>query len=141
MCFEKAADNLLNFILEYQDMIPNDYENLNQHEIKAAGGKVISTGIVNNKFMSIARTHFTSQGMTMNWHAHKEGETIILQRGAPLYIEIKGVKDCIKVTTGRACYVPPNTPHRLAGTEGESWAIVVLIPGSDTFPAGVENGN
>jgi len=136
MCLEKAADKLLTYL----DMIPKDYRNLVQHEIKADGGRVISTGIVNNKFMSIARTHFTSRGMTMKWHAHEEGETIILQRGAPLYIEIDGVKDCIKVTTGRACYIPPNTQHRLAGTEGESWAIVVLIPGSDTFPAGVENG-
>lgn len=140
MCFKKAADNFLAH-LDYLKMLPIDYENFNRHNIKADGGEIISTGIVNNKFMSIARMHLTSKRMTSDWHTHSEGESFIFQRGEPYYMEIKGVKKCIKVSINKGCYVPPGTPHRLAGTEGESWSIVVLIPGSSTFPAGVENGN
>jgi len=46
---QKAIDNLS----DYLEMIPDDYENLHQHDIKVSGGHLISTGIVNNRHMSI----------------------------------------------------------------------------------------
>lgn len=127
---DRAADRLA----AYLEMIPENYDRLHEYSIKATNGEMIAVGLVNNKFMSIARTHFTKKGMTSDWHTHTEGETCILQRGAPYYIEIEGMKHCIKVSESRCCFVPPGIAHRLAGTEGESWSIIVLIPGSATFP-------
>ena len=136
MCLEKAADRLL----DYLNMLPKGYSDLRQHTIKAHGGEMIATGLVNNEIMSISRTHFTHKGMTSDWHSHASAETLILQKGAPYFVEIRGLSHCIKVTESKSCHIPQGVPHRLAGTEGESWSIVVLVPGSDTFPKGVENG-
>ena len=131
-----SADKLL----DYLDMLPDGYENLNQHMIRSDSGKIISTGITNNSLLSVARTHFTEQGMTSPWHTHHEAETFIFHRGEPYYMEIEGMKKYVKVCHERSCYVPPGVGHRLAGTEGESWSIVVLVPGSQEFPMGVKNG-
>ena len=133
---QKAIDNLS----DYLEMIPDDYENLHQHDIKVSGGHLISTGIVNNRHMSICRMHITNKGITSDWHTHAEAETFILNKGASYYMEIKGIEYCVKVSKDNSCHVPPDTPHRLAGTDGESWSILVLVPGSVTFPVGVNNG-
>ena len=129
----KAAENLLSYL----EMIPSDYKNLNIHELKAHGGTIVSTGIINNSRVSICQMHVQKKGVTSDWHAHAEGESFVFQEGSPYYIEIEGINECIRVCENRTCYVPPNIKHRMAGSEGESKSILVLIPGSSTFPRGM----
>jgi len=134
--FKKATERLL----DYLDMIPDNYKELTQHHLKVKGGELVSTGLINNEKLSVARMHLSCKGITSNWHTHESSESFILQEGSPYFMEIEGLKDCVEVSYTRTCYVPPNTPHRVAGTLGESWSIIVLIPGSNTFPKGLNDG-
>jgi len=133
---KNAADRLS----DYLEMVPPNYKNLHQHDVKVNAGHAFLTGIVNNKHMSISRLHLTGKGISSDCHTHDEAETFILDRGSPYYMEIEGLGKLVTVSKSNSCHIPPNKKHRLAGTDGESWSIIVLIPGSETFPKGLTNG-
>jgi len=133
---KNASDRLS----DYLEMVPSNYKKLHQHDVKVNDGHAFLTGIVNNKHMSISRLHLTNTGISSDWHTHNEAETFILDRGEPYYMEIEGLDKVVKVSKNNSCHIPPNRKHRLAGTEGESWSIIVLIPGSETFPKGLSDG-
>jgi len=74
--------------------------------------------------------------MSSEWHEHEEMEVFILIKGEPYYLRVKDIGK-IKVEIGKPCYIPPGVPHKLASTASKCESIIILIPGSSTFPGGI----
>ena len=127
-----------NKLLEYLDVIPTIH-NKQQYITKAYNGIITLTGILNNPDKSVALIHFSNKEMYTDFHTHLKHETFIKISGEDIYFEIEGQGEKI-LTTSKPIYIPANIPHRLTKTDGEMHGIVILVPGSNTFPKGVING-
>jgi hypothetical protein len=127
----RAAEKLLNFI----DSII-DRETPHKFSYIMNGGKVILTGIINCQEYAMSTMCIPNSGISSDWHKHPENEIFIWQSGHSYTMELEGY-GTIVVSKSRPCYILANTRHRLLTTKGKSTSLIVLIPGSDTFPKGI----
>jgi quercetin dioxygenase-like cupin family protein len=137
MSFEKATQK----ILDYLALIPDECNKpLDRYSMKVKSGKIDIIGIANNNLFSIAKV-INYPGSSGDWHTHNEIEHFILIDGSPYKMETKEGNEIkeYEVDFNKNCFILPNTPHRLKESSGYNESLVVLIPGSDHFPEGLEH--
>jgi len=125
-------------ILDYLSMIPKNSNMLLQYDLKVISGKITLKGLINNKKISIAQMDMLDNSET-DWHVHNRTEHFMLYEGKTYNIEYmeQDTKTKRKVHIKDSCYVLPNVPHRIVDVDGDSKSIIILIPGSNTYPKGI----
>lgn len=129
---EEATQNLLNFIQMKSDSLVD-----HKYDLKLKKGQCNLIGLRNTDNVSISLARYNDI-CESEWHAHEEREVFIMYCGEPYIMEmdVDGKITSFEVNNSPA-YIDPCVKHRMIkNTSGESRSIVILIPGSSTFPKG-----
>lgn len=132
--FVKKTEEILDFL----SMVPSNVNEKIDVEINMLIGKSDVCGIINNKQLSIADV-YTKKNSQSNWHTHSETEHLILYEGEGYTMECidnDGVRYNREITLKKSCYILQGIPHRIKSVKSDCKSIVILIPGSKTFPKG-----
>lgn len=127
-------------ILDYLSLIPVDHKHLNKYNIDTKKGMIEMIGIINNDDFTLAKM-IMEYDSECDWHTHEEYCTFILVKGYPYFVEYMEDEEVKikKVELHQNCFLPPNTPHKIINSTGQSESLVIFIPGNSKFPCGKIN--